>query len=320
MQFLRLVTERILLSLLTLLLVSLIIFFVLEILPGDVASRILGRDATPESLDNLREKLGLYDPAVLRYWHWLSHFVTGNFGQSLVSSRPVTEILAPRIFNTVVLSVYAFLLYLPLTVLPAIVQAIRRDKPSDHALSVVTLVLLSMPDFLLATILLFLFVVVFRWFPAIATFKPEQSFAQHLYATFLPTVALAMLPLAESARFVRTEMIEALQSDYATVARAKGFGPWQIAWRHGLRNSVIPLLTALGPMAVALVTGSLVIENIFAVPGIGEQFVTSVLQNDYPTIMAITIFYSALLLAVLLLIDVLYMLVDPRIRVAGSGR
>src|SRR3954466_2620274 len=137
-------------AVLTLLLVSLIVFWMLEILPGDVASRILGRDATVESLDLLRVQLGLDRPAPVRYVSWLGGLLSGNPGQSLVSSRPVSVILGPRIFNTVLLSAYAFLLYLPLTIIPALLQALSRDRPLDHALSVVTLVLLSLPDFLLA--------------------------------------------------------------------------------------------------------------------------------------------------------------------------
>ena len=132
MPIVRLVADRILLSVLTLLIVSLIVFAMLEVLPGDVASRILGRDATPEALELLRAKLGLNEPAPLRYLHWLGGLLSGDFGQSLVSSRAVTEILAPRIYNTVLLSAYAFLLYLPLTILPALIQAIRRDRPVDH--------------------------------------------------------------------------------------------------------------------------------------------------------------------------------------------
>ena len=175
MQIVRLVAGRILLSLLTLLIVSLIIFAVLEILPGDVATRILGRDATPEALELLRAKLGLNDPAPLRYLHWLGGLLTGDLGQSLASSRPVGEIVAPRIYNTVLLSAYAFLLYLPLTVLPALLQAIRRDRPVDHAFSILTLVLLSVPDFLLATILLFTFVVLVPILPAISLVDHSSS-------------------------------------------------------------------------------------------------------------------------------------------------
>ena len=175
MTIFKLVIRRSLMSVVTLLLVSLIIFWMLEVLPGDVASRILGRDATPESLDSLRTELGLDRPAPVRYLAWLGGLVTGDLGQSLVSSRPVSVILGPRIFNTVLLSAYAFLIYLPLTIIPALLQALNRDRPIDHALSVVTLVLLSLPDFLLATILLLAFVVMIPLLPAISLVDDTSS-------------------------------------------------------------------------------------------------------------------------------------------------
>jgi oligopeptide transport system permease protein len=129
-----------------------------------------------------------------------------------------------------------------------------------------------------------------------------------------------MSPLADSARFIRTEMVEVLSSDYIELARAKGLSRMQVVFRHGLRNSLIPLITLLGPLAVALMTGSLVVENIFAIPGIGEQFVKSIMTNDYPTIMAVTIMFSTMLVVVILIVDLLYGIVDPRIRVAGGGK
>ena len=165
---LRLVVSRTVTSVLTLLLVSIVIFAVLEVLPGDVASRILGRDATPESLAALRAQLHLNVPALERYLDWLGGIVRGDFGQALTSSRPVAEILTPRIFNTLVLSAVAFVLYLPLALIPAMIQALRRDGPLDHGLSVVTLVLLSTPDFLLGTLLLIAFVITIPIFPAMS--------------------------------------------------------------------------------------------------------------------------------------------------------
>ena len=132
-------------------------------------------------------------------------------------------------------------------------------------------------------------------------------------------MALAISPLADSARFMRTEMVDVLSSDYVELAKAKGLSKWEVAFKHGIRNALIPLITLLGPMAVALMTGSMVIENIFAIPGIGEQFVKSILTNDYPTIMGVTMLYSLLLVSVILLVDILYGIIDPRIRVATEG-
>jgi peptide/nickel transport system permease protein len=174
------IAGRVALAGVTLLLVSLIVFMMLEVLPGDVASRILGRDATPETLAQLRTELGLNDPAALRYLHWIGGLLTGDPGRSLVSQRPVADILAPRIFNTLMMSAYAFVLYLPLTLIPALVQAIRRDRATDHVLSVITLVLLSLPDFLLATILLMVFVIWVPVLPAISLVDQSSGFWEYM--------------------------------------------------------------------------------------------------------------------------------------------
>ena len=235
MPILRLVAGRVALSLLTLLIVSLIVFAVLEVLPGDVATRILGRDATPESLALLRAKLGLNDPAPLRYLHWLGGLLSGDPGHSLVSKRPVTEILGPRIWNTVLLSIYAFLLYLPLTVVPALIQAIRRDRPVDHGLSVVTLVLLSMPDFLLATILLFTFVVLIPVLPAISLVDHSSSAIDYFRAMTLPALTLAIVMAVYAVRMLRDNLIEVLDSDYVRMAELKGLSARRVLLRHALQ-------------------------------------------------------------------------------------
>jgi len=233
MQFLRLVTERILLSLLTLLLVSLIIFLMLEILPGDVASRILGRDATPETLAALRLRLHLDEPALLRYGQWLGHLITGHLGNSLVSDRPIVDVLGQRIFNTVLLSLYAFVLYLPLTVVPALLQAVRRDGWLDHALSVVTMVLLSMPDFLLGTILLVIFVILMPLLPAMSLVDETSSLGEYLRAMTLPALTLGIFSLAPIARMTRASMLSVLASDFVRTARARS------KIRHYLREKGI---------------------------------------------------------------------------------
>src|SRR5690349_21675568 len=183
---LRMLGARIVLSLLTLLIVSIIIFALLEVLPGDVASRILGRDATPQALALLREKLHLTEPAVTRYFSWLGGILHGDFGKALTSSRPISEILAPRLFNSVLLSLYAFLIYIPLSLIPALIQASRRDRDIDHVISVINLLFLSTPDFLLGTCLLVLFCVAIPILPAVSLVDQSSSVLQYLRAMTLP--------------------------------------------------------------------------------------------------------------------------------------
>jgi peptide/nickel transport system permease protein len=313
---LRLVAGRILLSIVTLLIVSLIVFAVLEVLPGDVATRVLGRDATPEALDLLRQKLGLDDPAPVRYLHWLGGLLSGDFGQSLVSSRPVTAILAPRIYNTVLLSIYAFLLYLPLTIIPALIQAIRRDRPVDHGLSIVTLVLLSMPDFLLATILLFTFVVLVPVLPAISLVDHSSSAVDYLRAMTLPALTLAIVMAVYAVRMLRDNLIEVLDSDYVRMAELKGLSPRRVLLRHALPNALVPTLNVTALNLAYLVGGVVVVEKVFSYPGFGSLLVDSLQLRDLPVIESTVMIAALVYVGANLIADVAAVLLNPRLRTA----
>jgi len=220
--------------------------------------------------------------------------------------------LAGRIGPSVQLGAQAIIFGTLVGILLGIIAAMRQNTWVDTLATLMAILGRSIPNFVFAVLLQYIFAMKLKVLP-IAMWN---GFAY----TILPTIALAMSPMADSARFIRTEMVEVLHSDYVELARAKGLSRWQVAVRHGLRNSLIPLITLLGPLAVGLMTGSLVVENIFAIPGIGEQFVKSIMTNDYPTIMAVTILYSALLVFVILIVDLLYGLIDPRIRVSGGAK
>jgi oligopeptide transport system permease protein len=312
MNLLRFLVRRVVYLVVTLWLIISVTFLLMHMLPGSPYVDV--QNLSAEQIAILDARYGLDQPLWQQYLLYFGNLLQGDFGVSFqFRNQPVSALLEGKIWPSLQLGLQAFVLGVVLGTILGAVSAVRRGTVLDSVATVFSVTGRSVPGFVIAALLQFVFAVQL-------SLLPIAAFDSSLRSTLLPTIALAMLPLAESARFVRTEMVEALSSDYAMVARAKGFGPWRIAWRHGLRNSLIPLLTVLGPVAVALVTGSLVVENIFAVPGIGEQFVRSVLLNDYPTIMAVTIFYSALLLTVLLVIDVLYMIVDPRIRLSGSRR
>ncbi|MCX7305966.1 MAG: ABC transporter permease [Hyphomicrobiales bacterium] len=314
MTILKLVIRRSLMSVVTLLLVSLIIFSMLEVLPGDVASRILGRDATPETLGQLRTELGLDKPAPVRYLSWLGGLVTGELGQSLVSSRPVEEILAPRIFNTVLLSAYAFLIYLPLTIIPALLQALNRDRSVDHAFSVVTLVLLSVPDFLLATILLLAFVVMIPLLPAISLVDQSSSAWEYFRAMTLPALTLAIVMAVYAVRMLRDNLIEVLDSDYIRMAELKGLSRRRVLLRHALPNALVPTLNVTALNLAYLVGGVVVVEKVFSYPGFGSLLVDSLQLRDLPVIEA-TVMISAFVYVVANLIaDVAAILLNPRLR------
>jgi peptide/nickel transport system permease protein len=311
---LKLVIMRVGMAAITLLLVSLIVFSILEILPGDVATRILGRDATPESLAVLRNELGLNRPAFSRYLAWLGGLMHGDLGRSLVSNRPVSDILGMRIYNTMLLSLYAFLVYLPLTTVPALLQAIWRDRPIDHVLSIVTLILLSMPDFLLATILLFTFVVVIPVLPAMSLVDESSSAWDYFRAMTLPAVTLAIVMAVYAVRMLRDNLIEVLDSDYIRMAELKGLSAKRVLLRHALPNALSPTLNVTALNLAYLVGGVVVVERVFSYPGFGNLLVDSLQLRDLPVIESTVMIAALVYVLANLLADLTAILLNPRLR------
>jgi peptide/nickel transport system permease protein len=315
---LRLLIGRILLALLTLLIVSALIFAIIEILPGDIASRILGRDATPAALALLRDKLHLNDPAIIRYARWLGGILQGDFGNALTSARPITEILAPRIVNTVLLSLYAFLIYLPLALIPALIQAVRRDRPVDHVLSVITLVLLSMPDFLLGTLLLIAFVVTIPLLPAVSLLNESSSALHYVRAMTLPAVTLAIVMAIAAVRMLRDNLIEVLDSEFVRMAELKGLPPRAVLLRHALPNALVPTLNVTAINLGYLIGGVVIVERVFSYPGFGTLLVDSLQLRDVPLVEATVLIAAVVYIGANLLADLGAILLNPRLR-SGSA-
>ena len=314
MQIPLLIVRRIALSATTLLLVSIFVFFILEILPGDVASRILGRDATPEALQVLRDQLGLNEPVLSRYAAWLGGLLTGDLGQSLASSRSVADILAPRIFNTVMLSLCAFAIYVPITIIPAVLQALTRDSAPDHVLSIVTLVLLSIPDFLLATILLLAFVLWIPVLPAISLVDESSSAMEYIYAMTLPAATLAIVMAVYAIRMLRDNLIEVLDSDYVRMAEMKGLSSIRVLFRHALPNALVPTLNVTALNLAYLVGGVVVVEKVFSYPGFGTLLVDSLQLRDLPVIEATVMIAALVYVGANLAADIAAILLNPRLR------
>ncbi|MCL2898438.1 ABC transporter permease [Brenneria tiliae] len=308
----RFLARRLIYMVVTLLMISSLTFLLMNLLPGSPYNNEEKLTAGQRVLMN--EKYGLDKPLAQRYVIYMGGVAQGDFGISLqFGDQPVSKLLHNRIGPSVQLGLQAMLLGSTLGILLGTLAAMFHNSWLDTLASSLAIVGRSVPNFIFAVLLQLIFAIHLKWLPI-------GLWRDGFLSTILPTLALAIAPMADSARFVRTEMIDALHSDYVELARAKGLSEWRIATRHGLRNALIPLIAILGPMVVGLMTGSLVIENIFAVPGIGEQFIKSILTNDYATIMALTILYSTMLVAVILVTDILYSLIDPRIRVSGGGR
>jgi peptide/nickel transport system permease protein len=243
---------------------------------------------------------------------------TGDFGTALTSSRPIVQILEPRIFNTVLLSGYAFLLYLPMALIPALIQAVRRDGATDHALSALTLVLLSIPDFLLATLLLVTFVVTVPILPAISLVDHSSTALEYFRAMTLPAATLAIVMAVYAVRMLRDNLIEVLGSDYVRMAELKGLSRRKVLLRHALPNALVPTLNVTALNLAYLIGGVVVVEKVFSYPGFGSLLVDSLQLRDLPLIEATVLIAATVYIAANLLADIGAILLNPKLRASQA--
>jgi len=294
---------------LTLFIVVSITFFLMKLIPGTPFNNWEKLTETQRNI--LNAKYGLSDPVPVQYFHYLVNMLKGDLGISFqFNNTPVTELLAQRIQPSAILGAQSMIVGAILGILLGVLGALKQNTWVDYGATFIAVIGKSIPSFIFAGLLQYYVAVKLEWFPVMFWRGPEY--------TVLPTIALAMFPISIAARFMRTEMVEVLGSDYITLAKAKGASYWQISIKHALRNALIPVVTVMGPLTVSLMTGSLVIENIFGIPGIGEQFVKSIMVNDYPVIMGTNILFAVLFVFVILVVDILYGIIDPRIRISGG--
>ena len=302
-------SKRIFYLLLTLFIVVTVTFFLMKIMPGTPLANEAKLSVAERNM--VLKQYGLDKPLWQQYISYIVNAVQGNFGTSFqFSDQPVSYLISSRMGPSLLIGLQAMIVGVLAGIVVGAIGAIKKSTWVDTSTTIVSILGISIPSFVFSVLLQY--VIALKW-----GLLPIAGWGGFAY-TILPTLALAAMPLAESARFMRTEMVDVLSSDYIELARAKGLSKFGIIYHHALRNSLIPLVTIIGPLAVNIMTGSLVVENIFAIPGIGEQFVNSVLTNDYPTIMGLTIMYCFLLCVVLLITDIVYGLIDPRIRIAGG--
>lgn len=306
----RYILQRLVYMIITLFLIASATFFLMKLLPGTPFTDIATK-ASDAQLEILKDRYGLNDPVHIQYFKYIAGIVQGDFGVSFqFDNRNVSDLIMQRIGPSAHLGAQAMIIGTILGIILGMVAAIRHNQMTDYVANIVAVIGISIPSFVFAGLLQFNFGVKWQIFPV--AFWKGPSY------TVLPTIALMIFPLAICARFMRTEMLEVLGSDYIELARAKGVTRGAIMFKHAMRNALIPVITVLGPMAVSLMTGTLVIEKIFAVPGLGEQFVRSIDTNDYPMIMGTTLFFSILFIGIILVVDLLYGVIDPRIRVSGG--
>lgn len=290
---------------LTLFLVATITFFLMKMMPGSPYANEAKMTATQKAIMN--KQYGLDKPAIEQYITYLAGAAHGDFGISFqYSNQPVSSLIGARLGASAQLGLQALVVGIILGIIIGSIAAMNQGTWIDSTATIVSIIGKSVPNFVLAVLLQYYIGLKLGWFPIAGWGEAAQ--------TIMPTIALSVGPLAETARFIRTEMVDTLSSDYVELGKAKGLSRIEVIRKHTLRNSMIPLVTLIGPYAVALMTGSMVIENIFNIPGIGEQFTKSILTNDYPTIMGVSMVYCFGLVVILLLTDIVYSLIDPRIR------
>jgi oligopeptide transport system permease protein len=302
------VARRLVYMIVALFVIISITFFISKLLPG---TPFADDKLTPQTRQQLFEKYGLDEPLYVQYAKYMLNVAHGDLGNSFYyESQPVTKIILERLPVSMFIGVQAVLFGLVVGLVLGIVAALRHNTFWDTAAVAVAVLGVSVPTFVLGPILQY-------WLGLKLGLFPIALFESWMHSV-LPSLALSVFVISTVARFIRSEMLEVMGQDYITLARAKGLSGLAVVVRHVLRNSLIPLVTVLAPLTVYLITGTLVVEQIFAVPGIGDQFVESVIVSDYTVILGTTIFFSVLFMLALLLQDILYGIIDPRIRVSGA--
>ena len=310
----KLVMKRLGLGLVTLLVVSILIFFAVELLPGDIAQAVLGQGATEETVATLRERMGLNDPAIVRYLDWLGGAVRGDFGVSLISGGSVGEAITQRFLNTLFLATYAAVIAVPFAIVLGVLVALMRDTLFDRAANILTLTSISSPEFFLGYVLILYLSVKTGWFPAISSLSAGMSFGELLERTFLPALTLVLVVTAHMMRMTRAAIINLLASPYIEMARLKGMPPWKVIVKHALPNAWAPIINVVALNLAYLITGVVLVEVVFVYPGIGQLLVDAVAKRDFPIVQACCLIFAATFILLNLAADVGSILTNPRLR------
>lgn len=309
-----LVARRLVLAIVTLFIISLVIFLGMEALPGDMATAYLGQTATDESLKALREEFGLNAPAHERYLDWLGGFLKGDLGTSYARRQAVSDMIGYRLRNTVVLSIAASLVGIPLAIVLGVIAGLTRDKWPDALVSLVAILGMTLPGFVTATVLIFIFAIRLEWFPAITLIATDAPVSELIPNIFLPIITLTFIMVAHILRLVRTNMIDVMTSDYVQMARLKGVPSRQIVFKHALPNAMLPTINIVALTIAWLFGGVAIIETVFNYPGIGKLMINAIADRDFILVQGIAIILAAVVIILNLIADLLTLVLNPRLR------
>jgi peptide/nickel transport system permease protein len=308
--------KRACLTLITLLCISMILFAVAQVLPGDVGRAILGPYATEQQVEALNHRLGVDRPLYERYWSWFQGFLRGDWGMSYLMNRPVAEIALPRLVNSLILGGFALCLIVPVSVGLGVVAALHYGKWPDRFITIAGLSFIALPEFVTGIIVLVIFAVTLGWLPAssrVPSFNPLDWFRQLL----LPSIPLMFVLFGYISRMARSGTVEALRSNYVRTAVLKGLPRRTVIWRHVLRNALLPTITVISVQTGYLVGGLVVTETLFSYPGIGKLVIDSAFTHDLPVLQATVLLVALLYMLLTFLADILYAVLNPRIRLSG---
>ncbi|MCO5217940.1 MAG: ABC transporter permease [Thermomicrobiales bacterium] len=313
---LKFIIRRVLLMIPILFGVSLITFIIVRFIPGDPVMVLLGADrrSTPEQIENIRRAYGLDQSYVVQYFKWLQHVLTGDLGKSLRTGRPLTQELGLRLPVTAQLTIFAAILGTIPAVIAGTAAAIKRNSPLDYATTVTSLIGISLPNFFLATLLVLLFSFKLKWLPNVGWRSFFDDPVLNLKLMILPSLSLALPLMAILMRFTRSAVLETLNQDYVRTARAKGLKPSKVVRKHVLPNAGIPVLTVVGIQVASLLGGAVIVEQIFALPGVGRYIYEAIQNRDYPVVQSVTLVLATIFVTVSLVVDILYAFLDPRLR------
>ena len=311
---LSMITKRFGVGLLTMWLVTILVFIGTEILPGDVAEAVLGQSATPEAVAGLRETLGLDRPAHVRYLEWLGGFVTGDLGTSLASRADIALLIGERLANTLLLAGTAAVIVVPLSICLGLLAAMYPESLFDRTVSIGTLFLVATPEFLLGTLLVIFFAVKLQWFPAVAYVTEFRSIGHFFTTMALPILTLAAALTAQMTRMTRATIVNILGSSYIEMALLKGVRRWRMIFVHALRNAIGPIANVVALNLAYLISGVVITETIFAYPGLAKLIVDAVASRDFPVVQACAMVFCAAYIIFMLLADIVAIVSNPRLR------
>jgi peptide/nickel transport system permease protein len=292
-----------------------LVFFMVRLIPGDPVVQMLGPEYTPEAAEAIRVKLGLDEPFHIQYLRWFGNMLTGDLGGSIATGETVVDIITTGLPKTLSLATLSFLIATAIAVPAGIIAALRRNTVFDYVASVVAFIGVSMPSFWFGILLILIFAVQLRWLPAIGYADPtEDGVVAWLERLILPSLAIGAAYSAILMRFVRAGLLEVLSSDYVRTARAKGVREHAVVLRHAMRNALIPVVTVMGIQLALLLSGTVVVETVFSIRGIGRILVAAIFDRDYPIVQGVILLIAVIFVMANLLVDIVYTFLDPRIR------